>query len=250
MSVIEIHRPLLSGPFDIIGDLHGCADELEDLLRRLGWVAGRHPEGRTAIFLGDLVDRGPRVLDTLRIVRSMVGAGTALCVAGNHDVKLMRWLAGKQVQVNHGLAQSIAELEPLAQEERARIGEFLEGLPSHYVLDAGRLVVAHAGLREEMHGGTSNGVRQFCLYGETTGETDEFGLPVRYNWAAEYRGQATVVYGHTPAPEPEWLNNTVNIDTGAVFGGKLTALRYPEREFVSVPAAREYMKPVRPIRAA
>jgi protein phosphatase len=246
---LSSNRKELTGPFDIVGDLHGCADELEELLRRLGWVSGRHPEGRTAIFLGDLVDRGPRVLDTLQIVRSMVAAGTALCVAGNHDVKLMRWLAGKQVQVTHGLAQSIAEIEPMARDERARIGEFLDGLPSHYVLDGGRLVVAHAGLREEMHGRSSNGVRRFCLYGETTGETDEFGLPMRYNWAAEYRGQAIVVYGHTPVPEPEWLNNTVNIDTGAVFGGKLTALRYPEREFVSVPAAREYAKPIRPIRA-
>ena len=100
-----------------------------------------------------------------------------------------------------------------------------------------------------MHGRGSGAVREFCLYGETTGETDEFGLPVRYNWAAEYRGKATIVYGHTPVPEPEWLNNTVNIDTGAVFGGNLTALRYPEREFVSIAAAREYAPPIRPIAA-
>ena len=165
----------------------------------------------------------------------MVKAGTAFCVAGNHDVKLVRWLRGKQVKVKHGLEQSIAEVESLAADDRGKIASFLDGLVSHYVLDGGRLVVAHAGLREEMHGRGSAAVREFCLYGETTGETDEFGLPVRYNWASEYRGKATVVYGHTPVPEPEWLNNTVNIDTGAVFGGKLTALRYPEREFVSMP---------------
>ncbi len=97
-----------------------------------------------------------------------------------------------------------------------------------------------------MQGRGSGKVRDFALYGETTGETDEFGLPVRYNWAAEYRGAAMVVYGHTPVPEPEWLNRTVNIDTGCVFGGKLTALRYPEKEFVSVPAARTYCEPARP----
>ena len=101
-----------------------------------------------------------------------------------------------------------------------------------------------------MQGRTSGRVREFALYGETTGETDEFGLPVRLNWAAEYRGRAMVVYGHTPVPEPEWLNHTVNIDTGCVFGGKLTALRYPERELVSVPARRVYCEPVRPARAA
>jgi len=252
-----------AGPFDIFGDLHGCADELERLLTQLGWERSvmeepdsfwggdswRHREGRRAIFLGDLVDRGPRVLDTVRIARNMVKSGVAFCIAGNHDVKLVRWLRGKQVQVKHGLEQSIAEIESLGPDDRGKLASFLDGLVSHYVLDGGRLVVAHAGLREEMHGRGSGAVREFCLYGETTGETDEFGLPVRYNWAAEYRGKAAVVYGHTPVPEPEWLNNTVNIDAGAVFGGKLTALRYPEREFVSVAAAREYATPIKPIAA-
>ena len=89
-------------------------------------------------------------------------------------------------------------------------------------------------------------MREFALYGETTGETDEFGLPVRFNWAAEYRGKAAVVYGHTPVPDPEWLNNTVCIDTGCVFGGSLTALRWPEREFVSVKAHATYAESRKP----
>jgi protein phosphatase len=249
-----------TGPFDIIGDLHGCADELRLLLAWIGWEqfrlpepvepwgdeCWRHPAGRRAIFVGDLVDRGPHVLDTVRVVRNMVVGGTAFCVAGNHDVKLVRWLRGKQVQVKHGLERSIAEVEQVPPEHRAKIAAFLDGLVSHYVFDEGRLVVAHSGLCEEMHGRGSGPVRDFCLFGETTGETDEFGLPVRYNWASEYRGKAMVVYGHTPVPEAEWLNHTVNIDTGAVFGGKLTALRYPEREFVSISAARRYSPPIRP----
>ncbi len=256
------NRKQETGPFDIIGDLHGCADELRLLLTRLGWNAApldgqsalwgqetwHHPEGRKAIFVGDLVDRGPNTLDCLRIVHNMIATGTALCVPGNHDVKLMRWLRGAKVQIKHGLEQSIAEIEPLDKAQRAELACFLASLVSHYVLDGGALVVSHAGLREEMHGRGSGAVREFCLYGETTGETDEFGLPVRFNWAAEYRGRACVVYGHTPVPAPQWLNNTVNIDTGAVFGGSLTALRYPERDFVSVPAAREYAIPARPLR--
>lgn len=250
-----------TGPFDLIGDLHGCASELRTLLQQLGWERTtladqptpwgeelwRHSEGRRAIFVGDLVDRGPAVLDTLRMVRNMIAAGHGFSVAGNHDVKLLRWLRGKQVQVRHGLEQSIAEMEALTADERTRVASFLDGLISHYVLDAGKLVVAHAGLREEMHGRAAGAVREFCLYGETTGETDEFGLPVRYNWASEYRGRAMVVYGHTPVPEAEWLNNTINIDTGAVFGGHLTALRYPERQLVRVPAEREHAVPVRPL---
>ncbi len=252
------------GPFDIIGDVHGCGDELEALLGRLGYVSTAldtgnslwgnrayvHPEGRKAIFLGDLVDRGPRIVDTVRLVRNMVYCGSALCVPGNHDMKLLRKLLGKDVQITHGLANSLAEIDALPNEIREpfrkELADFLESLVSHYVLDEGKLVVAHAGMKAEMQGRASRKVRDFALYGDTTGETDVFGLPVRHNWAAEYRGPAMVVYGHTPVPEPEWLNRTVNIDTGCVFGGKLTALRYPEREFVSVPAARTYCEPARP----
>ena len=252
------------GPFDIIGDVHGCCDELEELLEMLGYekVADapdesgwggpiyRHLDGRKAIFLGDLVDRGPRILDTVRLVRSMMEQGTALCVPGNHDLKLMRKLRGRDVQITHGLDRSLAEIDALPAEVRdtfsRQLAEFLDGLVSHYVLDGGKLVVAHAGMKEEMQGRGSRKVRDFALYAETTGETDEFGMPVRANWAAEYRGKAMVVYGHTPAPETEWLNRTINIDTGCVFGGKLTALRYPERELVLVPAEHTYFQPARP----
>ncbi len=252
------------GPFDVIGDVHGCATELEQLLTTLGYepftvdgsepgwgsVGYAHPAGRKAVFVGDLVDRGPRVLDTLGFVLHMVTTGAALCVPGNHDVKLLKKLNGKDVQITHGLAETLAEIDALPDAWREpykkSLAVFLDGLVSHFVLDGGKLVVAHAGMKAEMQGRGSGKVRDFALYGETTGETDEFGLPVRYNWAAEYRGSATVVYGHTPVPEAEWLNRTVNIDTGCVFGGKLTALRYPEMAFVSVPAARTYCEPARP----
>jgi protein phosphatase len=127
---------------------------------------------------------------------------------------------------------------------------FIDGLISHYVFDEGNLVVSHAGLVERMHGRASGRVRSFCLYGETTGETDEFGLPVRYPWAQDYRGRAMVVYGHTPTPEPEWINNTICLDTGCVFGGSLTALRYPERELVAVQAEEEYYAPAKPLHVA
>jgi len=242
------------GPFDIIGDVHGCGDELDTLLAMLGYLpndAGvlAHPAGRKALFVGDLVDRGPRVPHVLRTVMAMVEAGTALAVPGNHDIKLVKKLRGKDVQVKHGMIETLAQLEDETPEFRERVAEFLDQLVSHYVLDGGKLVVAHAGMKEEMQGRGSGKVRDFALYGETTGESDEFGLPVRYNWAAEYRGAAHVVYGHTPVPEPEWLNRTINIDTGCVFGGKLSALRWPEKELVSVPAARAYAEPARPFLA-
>ncbi len=242
------------GPFDIIGDVHGCHDELADLLGMLGYQPGedgvpRHPAGRTAVFLGDLVDRGPDTPGVLRTVMAMVAAGAALCVPGNHEHKLLRALRGRDIRVSHGLAESLAQLKAEPDDFRSQVIAFLDGLISHYVLDGGRLVVAHAGLPAQMHGRASAAVRSFALYGETTGETDEFGLPVRYPWAQDYRGSAAVVYGHTPVPEPAWVNNTICVDTGCVFGGRLTALRYPERELVAVPARRVYYEPARPLAA-
>jgi protein phosphatase len=246
------------GPFDIIGDVHGCLDELIALFRQLGYSVANSgtsfsvtpPDGRKAIFVGDLVDRGPKIPDTLRLVMAMAEAGTALCVPGNHDMKLLRRLRGKDVQVTHGLADTLAQLEPEPAGFKKEVADFIDDMVSHYVLDEGKLVVAHAGMKEGMQGRGSGAVRSFALFGETTGETDEFGLPVRYNWAADYRGRAMVVYGHTPVAEPEWLNRTINIDTGCVFGGKLTALRYPEKELVSVPALRQYYTPAKPLPAA
>ncbi|MEU6912303.1 polynucleotide kinase-phosphatase [Streptomyces olindensis] len=238
----------LTGPFDIVGDIHGCAAELETLLGKLGYVDGVHPEGRTAVFVGDLVDRGPDSPGVLRRVMSMVKSGNALCVPGNHENKYGRHLRGRNVQHTHGLAETIEQMAGESEEFRAEVKEFLDGLVSHYVLDGGRLVVCHAGLPEKYHGRTSGRVRSHALYGDTTGETDEFGLPVRYPWAEEYRGRAAVVYGHTPVPEATWLNNTICLDTGAVFGGKLTALRWPERELVDVPAERVWYEPLKPLR--
>ncbi|MFB4295582.1 polynucleotide kinase-phosphatase [Actinomadura sp. NTSP31] len=250
-------RRELTGPFDIVGDVHGCRAELEELLGDLGYgierdaqglaVDANHPGGRTAVFVGDLVDRGPDSPGVVRLVKGMVEAGNALCVSGNHEAKLVRALRGRQVRLSHGLAESMEQFGAEPEEFRDGALRFMDGLISHYVLDGGRLVVAHAGLKEDYHGRASGRVRSFALYGDTTGETDEYGLPVRYPWARDYRGKAMVVYGHTPVPDAEWINNTICLDTGAVFGGKLTALRYPERELVSVPAHQVWYEPARPL---
>jgi protein phosphatase len=266
-SITEIIRERLyndkkdiSGPFDIIGDIHGCYAETLELLEKLGYkvdqvnddgknngVQVSHPENRQVIFLGDLVDRGPDSPAVLKLVMSMVRGGIAWCVPGNHDMKLHKQLNGKNVAIKHGLAETLEQLEKEPPEFLHEVSEFLYSLISHYVFDHGKLVVAHAGLKAEMQGRGSGAVRSFCLYGETTGETDEFGLPVRYNWASEYSGRAKVVYGHTPVPEAEWFNKTIDIDTGCVFGGELTALRYPEEDLVAVQAKKVYAEPAKPL---
>jgi protein phosphatase len=245
------------GAFDIIGDIHGCFDELMELLEKLGYEIRNndngdsiyHPDGRKLIILGDYVDRGPKIAETLRFIMNISKGGNVFCLPGNHDMKLMRALSGKNVTVNHGLEESLRQLADEPQQVKDDTVKFLDSLVSHYVFDDGRLVAAHAGMKEEMQGRGSGRVREFALYGETTGETDEYGLPVRYNWAADYRGKAMVVYGHTPVMEPEWLNRTICIDTGCVFGGKLTALRYPEKELISVNAKKMYYEPAKPLNA-
>jgi len=250
------NRKSESGPFDLIGDLHGCCDELEELLGKLGYQAHQapgwvgptpvytHPAGRRVIFLGDLGDRGPRILDTIQLVFRMVQAGSALCTPGNHDDKLLRWLEGRTVNISPDMLLTLDAFQnlpdPIRDQTKGELAAFLGSLFNHYVLDEGRLVAAHAGMRADLIGRDSSRVRSFALYGETTGETDENGLPVRLNWTADYHGRARVVYGHTPVTAPEWQNKTLNIDTGCVFGGSLTALRYPELELVSVPARRVY----------
>nr|WP_017542270.1 polynucleotide kinase-phosphatase [Nocardiopsis prasina] len=259
---VELERPWperteLTGPFDIVGDVHGCRSELESLLEELGYelrrddlrrpVGARHPEGRTAVFVGDLVDRGPDSPGVLRLVMGMVADGDALCVPGNHENKLVRYLSTGKGGLTHGLAETVEQLGRESEEFRKEVLEFCDGLVSHLVLDGGDLVVAHAGLKEEYHNRASGRVRSFALYGETTGETDEFGLPVRLPWARDYRGRATVVYGHVPTHRAEWINRTICLDTGCVFGGRLTALRYPEREIVDVDAERTWYEPVRPL---
>ena len=181
---------------------------------------------------------------------AMAEAGSALVVCGNHEQKLVRALDGRKVRTTHGLAESLEQLSAQDEEFRAKAHAFCEGLIAHYVLDGGKLVVAHAGLPEKFHGRASGRVRSTALYGDTTGETDEYGLPVRLPWARDYRGQAMVLYGHTPTLEPEWINGTMCLDTGCVFGGKLTALRYPEREVVSVKAKKVWYEPTRPLEPA
>ncbi|SDN10639.1 Diadenosine tetraphosphatase ApaH/serine/threonine protein phosphatase, PP2A family [Allokutzneria albata] len=248
----RIVRPEERGPFDVIGDVHGCQEELLALLDALRYelvrdakgrpVDAAHRDGRKAVFVGDLVDRGPDTPGVLRLAMGMVDSGNALVVCGNHDLKLARALRGDKVSARHGLAESLDQLAKQSEGFRERVLEFLLDLPVHLVLDDGGLVIAHAGLPERLHGVESGRAKAFALYGDTTGETDANGLPVRLPWAEKYRGAATVLYGHTPVAEAKWVNNAMCLDTGCVFGGRLTAFRYPEQEIVDIAARRVWYR--------
>ncbi|MDH4127213.1 MAG: polynucleotide kinase-phosphatase [Spirochaetota bacterium] len=254
---LQSNKKHLNGPFDIVGDIHGCFDELYELLLKLGYkitfsnneYRTEHKDNRKIIFLGDLVDRGPKIAEVMRFVMDLVKSDDALCVPGNHDIKLVRKLKDKDAKTGFGVAESINQLEKEGINFTKKVTTFLDSLVSHYVLDNGKLIVAHAGMKEEYQGRGSSIVREFALFGESTGEIDEYGLTSRYDWAKDYKGKAIVVYGHTPVAQAEWVNNTINIDTGCVFGGILTALRYPENELVSVKAKHTYYTPMKPFLA-
>lgn len=237
-----------SGPFDIISDIHGCCSELELLLHKLGYNKDedtyRHPEGRKVIFSGDIVDRGPRVIDTIKTVINMVSSGNAYYIPGNHCNKFYRFLNSRRVQVKNGLETSAAEFSKLDKRGADRLKkdfiELYEKAPAYLILDKGKLIVAHAGIKENMIGKISKEINDFVLYGDVHGELDQEGFPLRGDWAADYCGKVLIVYGHTPVLEPVFVNNTINIDQGVSIGGSLSALRYPEKKIISVKALSTY----------
>lgn len=248
---LDIDKSDDHGPFDIIGDVHGCYDELRALLIKLGYHVNEDliysnesavttHLNRKVVFVGDLVDRGPNSVAVLALIMNMVKHGLALCIAGNHDIKLSSYLKGKKVQISHGLETTVKEFEQVTPEFKQSVITFIDNIPIYYVFDNQQLVVAHAGMLDFYQGRMSPKIRSFSLFGDTSSELDEQGYPIRRDWAKGYQGNAMVVYGHTAVTELKWVNNTLCIDTSCVFGGKLTALRYPERETVSVNASHIY----------
>ncbi|HJV45540.1 MAG TPA: metallophosphoesterase [Bacillota bacterium] len=231
---------------DIIGDVHGCYEELLQLLQKLGYEKEqegfRNKDGRKLVFVGDLCDRGPKSLEVILLVIRLVEMGVAFHCPGNHDDKLMRWCQGRRVQVKHGLETTVREIEQSnnPEEMRKQIVEYIQNLPLYFTFDKGKLVVAHAGIPTDKPNLPDKRLREICLYGFPTGKLDQHGLPERDPVVKHYHGKALLVHGHTPVHEPLQEKNIINIDTGCVFGGKLTCLRYPEKEFVSVKAREIY----------
>lgn len=231
--------------YDIIGDIHGCYTEFLSLSEKLGYTIEDglpvHPNGRQLVFVGDAMDRGPDSLKMLRLLFKMQDVGVLQYCPGNHCNKLYRYAKGNNVQLAHGLETTVAEINTLPTKDRIsflnRYRQFYESLPMYLMLENNYLIVAHAGIQAHMIGAPhSEKIRVFVLYGDITGKKLPDGRPVRRDWAKHYKGDAWIVYGHTPVKEARYVNHTVNVDTGCVFGGKLTALRFPEMEVISVPS--------------
>ena len=218
-------------------------------LRRSTATDGRRvtpPDGRRAVFVGDLVDRGPRHAGRAA-ARDGHGRGRRPRSASPATTTCKLRRASCRAATCRSRTASPRRSRSSTREPprvpRRACATFLDGLVSHYVLDDGKLVVAHAGMKEELQGRASGArARRSRCTARRPARPTSSACRCATTGPPTTAAAATVVYGHTPVPEPEWLNNTIYIDTGCVFGGTLTALRYPERELVSVPAARDLLR--------
>ncbi|QBK26153.1 metallophosphoesterase [Ureibacillus thermophilus] len=238
---------------DIVGDIHACFDEWKQMLDQLGYQKNEqglyvHPEGRKIVSLGDVMSRGPKSIETMEFFLNH--QHLMYMVDSNHGWKIARWLDGRKVQLKHGdekVEEEFIEFERKQGREKTiqlkkQLRDLLMNAPSHYILtEKGqpKVVCVHAGIREEFIGKESEKIKNFCRYGDVAG-VDERGKPIRRDWYKQYKGKLLIIWGHDPKPEPLIVNNTINIDQGVVFGGKLTAYRYPEKEFVFVQAKKDY----------
>lgn len=234
---------------DIIGDIHGCFEELLELLDKLEYYqkngAYSHPHGNKIVFIGDITDRGPESIAVIQLVYQLVvEQKIAYYVPGNHCNKLYRYFLGNRVQEKHGLETTVAEWKNLNESQQKNVQKtfmiLYEKAPLYLHFEDRNLIVAHAGIKEHLIGQRDKRTKSFVLYGDVTGQTDHQGRPIRRDWAKHYQGEPWIVYGHTPVLEPRQINRTINIDTGCVFGNKLTALRFPEQTMISVSSKQPF----------
>jgi protein phosphatase len=239
----RLYTRISASKIDVVGDIHGCFDELIGLLDKLGYEVDRKggkikntPMERRLVFVGDFTDRGPEPVKVLRLVMDAVSKGMAYSVRGNHEEKLLRKLI-KNTPAKEEVMATIEAVKAEGADFLKEVIDFMDGLP-YIILCGDDILIAHAGLKEEFQDlDTDNHkklgkIKALAIYGDITGRQLEDGKPERLDWAAHYRGRMAVIYGHSIVDSVRWINNTVNIDTGCFETGLLTAVRMPEREIV------------------
>jgi hypothetical protein len=253
--------PRPAAQYDIVGDVHGCMDELLALVRRAGYQVAPfdpdasdpievvHPKDRILVFAGDLTDRGPKSDQVLRMVIGMIKAGTGLSVMGNHDWKLLRYLRGADVKINNGLATTIEQLDKHPQALRDAVRDLLELTPHQVRLPLpeghpryadGYMTVVHGAAPRHHQDVADKNSFSRGIFGYPTGKTGADGGIERQDWALDYDGLRTVVHGHTPMAKVREKNRVICLDTGCVFGGHLTMYQVDTGDLLLEPARMNY----------
>jgi len=216
----------------IVGDVHGCREELEDLLEESGWE-----DGDQLVLVGDLVAKGPDSLGVIRLVRELEGRA----VRGNHDQHCLKWWDAKRA------GGELPTLKPahqrVADELTDEDWQWLAALPLWIELPEHDALVVHAGLLpdlplEDQDPDDLMNMRSILDDG-TASRSNEEGTP----WASVWPGPRLVVFGHDAVRGLQNRPHSVGLDTGCVYGGWLTGLWVPRRDLVSVPARGTYAQP-------
>ncbi len=217
----------------VIGDIHGCFEELQDLLR----VVELRTDDRV-IAVGDLIVKGPQ---SREVLDRFIEDNRFSAVLGNHDRALRQHWRGEPRRLSKEQQLTAAELES----DRERYSAYLRSLP--FTINLGFHLIVHAGVRPgvPLRRQVSSDLTEMRTMGANP--SSRRGVP----WFDVYRGRKIVIFGHWPAKAPRVARRALGLDTGCVYGGRLTAYIIELNQFVSVPARQPYVskRRVRPVRS-
>lgn len=220
----------MSGRTIVVGDIHGCADELEMLLDEISLKADDR-----VVSVGDLVAKGSK---NRAVLDRFIEDERFAAVLGNHDRVLRRYWRGEGVSLNSAQEAALDELKA----NEARYSTYLQELP--LMIDLGAHLVVHAGVRPgvALDAQTIEDLTELRTLGED--RTSRKGVA----WYEVYDGEKTVLFGHWPAAEPRRARRAIGLDTGCVYGYKLTAYIIETAEFASIQAQKAYDEPKKPLK--
>ncbi|HBB98552.1 MAG TPA: hypothetical protein DC054_24480 [Blastocatellia bacterium] len=208
----------------VVGDIHGCFDELTDLLELI-----KLQKDDRVVAVGDLITKGPKDLEVLDL---FISDGRFSSVVGNHDRAIRQKLRGEPLRLTKEQRQTLVELEA----DRERYAAYLRSLP--FTIDLGSYLVVHAGVRPgvSLDHQMASDMTEIRTMGADPSRRR--GVP----WYRVYQGPQTILFGHWPGRIPHRGPYAIGLDTACVYGGRLTAFIIDTEELVSVNARQSYAK--------
>lgn len=214
-----------------IGDVHGCLDELQALLKKCDYRPGD-----LVVFLGDLVSKGPDSISVVQMAREIGAIG----VRGNHDFEVIRW---------HQAIKSGADA-PIIGSEHFQIAsglgaldlKWLHSLPWYISSRELNALFVHAGFVSGIRLGKQNPRLMMNMRSILPDGTVTSKFFSNWPWSRLWDGPQTVLFGHDADRGLQQYEHAIGLDTGCVYGGRLTACILPEKRLVSVSAKREYFQ--------